>query len=874
MSKPVAVRAIPKLKEALALTNSEAEVLLPIIRGGNMTVGAISQTLDVTLSTVNKAIKSLETKGLIEKIDGVIAVYRALPPILPMTEVLDSFVEDSDKIRSETQTALQKNLKSVDTVQSKLLTINETQSGKLNTALEKYETGIAKSVKSQIEVITTLSSEVLLSYSQRLQDIFLNLNETLDTNLGERLLILQEELDKSQKDLQRKSKKIAREFDKWLKKEKLSAGKSVKDFEAHAHALATTAKTVMQEALTSAEDVLKTSTEQLTAALNVRALETSNTVSELLTGLSDSLKEKTTNLDSSLGQAIIVSQANLEESAAQSRLNAESHSDSTKKKLDDAISATKLFTDTVKAWKTDVNEYMETAAQSVLAQLDQLSGSENAFLEVVNAALAGFIEKSNALVNDEYKSLRGLSRSFSTDTETFMNEARNSVLELLQGEVDADLNRLQIASQNLYDKVENWNDKTTKGVDKKVNATVKEISGVLDTEAAELSSLTDNIGSRLKSSFSSVRTTTETKNEAAIQSLKRSAKDHEVSLESKLADMATKYIDVIQQQVAEAKVLYQSLNARLNERLSQSTATMNSQVVKTQKEIDVAIDDQVNRIDRHSEEMRQEFHMRIEEITRQFLTLTQSVESTFNGLLSSQTVEARDLIASAHTEFRSALKSEMDLLDEDSIKLQQEFASEIGAQVDAVVESTAALKRTLDAFTSEKRNEISKSLQDTITGIESALNAAQESLAEIETGTVGQFVDNIQQVSKEFNVTLGVARDNVSERLTSIRDDTADLLAKNAVGVRNTVDAYLSEEKEVVQRIIGSTSTKLDALSTNNIKKATTQVEAFQNKLEMDQTATTTKREKSKKDVMKTIENRKSETVVAFDAAKVWVESA
>ncbi|MHA1907602.1 MAG: helix-turn-helix domain-containing protein [Candidatus Thorarchaeota archaeon] len=874
MSKPVTVRAIPKLKETLSLTNSEAAVLLPIIRGGNMTIGAISQALDVTIPTVNKAIKSLETKGLVEKIEGVVPVYRALPPILPMTEALATFVEESEDIRKESEAVLKKQQKSTDTVQSKLLKTNETQSKKLNTAFEKFEAGVAESVKGQIVEISNLSSEVLTTYSQRLQEILEGLNASLDTNLGEKLSFLQTELDKGQKDLQRNSKKIAREFDKWLKQEQLTSAKTLKEVESRALALTKTAKSVMHEALNNTEEILIASNEQLTAALNVRSLESSNSVSELLTKLFDALRERTANLDTNLGQTLLSSQSSLEETTAQARSNAEAHSDATQRKLDEAVSATDTFTEAVTAWKKDVNEYMGTASQSVLAQLDQLSGSENAFIEVVNTSLTGFVEKTNASVNDEYKALRGLSRGLTTETESFMNSARNSVLDLLQGEVDTDQTRLQTATDDLTSKVEKWNTKTSKNVDKKVIAAVKEISGVLDTEAAEFSALADNMASRLKSSFSSVRTTTETKNEASLQAIKRSANEYETSLETKLAEIAAKYIDVIQQEVAEAKVLYESLNSKLNDRLSQSTSTMNSQVARTQKEIDVAIGDQVSRIDRQTEEMRQEFHVRIEEITRQFLTLTQSVESTFNGLLSSQTVEARDLIASAHTEFRSALTSEMATLDEDSLQLQQEFASEIGAQVNTVVESTAALKRTLDAFTAEKKNKISKSMTDTITGIEETLHAAQASLAELETGTVGQFVDNMQQVTKEFNMSLGVARDNVSERLTSIRDDTSDLLVKNAAGIRTTVDIYISEEKEAMQRIIGATSTRLDALAASNIKKATGQIDAYQIQLESNQAATIKEREKSRKSVMKNIANRKSETVVAFDAAQVWIESA
>ncbi len=862
------------MKDALALTKSEASVLIPIIRGGNMTVGAISQALDVTLATVSKAIKGLETKGLVEKIEGVVPVYRALLPILPMTEALSSFVEESEDLRKDSEAATQKQQKSIDTTLSKILKTNETQSTKLSNAFEKYEAKVAESVKSQIDVIANLSSEVLSSHSQRLQEVFENLNESLDTNLGEKLTILQGELDIGQKQLQRESKKIARAFVKWLKQEKLTANQTLKEVEARAKALTITAKSVMQEALKNSEKILITSSEQLTAALNIRALEASNSVSESLSNLSDSLKEKTANLDTTIGQALLSSQNTLEEITAQARINADVHSDTTQKKLDEAVLVTKTFSETVKVWKKDVNEYMETASQSVLAQLDQLSSSENAYLEIVRSAISGYIEKTGTSVNDEYKSLRGTSRGLTSDTEAFMNSARNSVLALLQGEIDADQTRLQAAGDGLHSKVEKWNNKTTKNVGKNVNAAVKEISGVLDTEVAELNALTDNMASRLKSSYSTVRTTTETKNKAALKSIKRSANEFKADLESKIAEVSANHIQVIQQEVAEAKTLYESLNDRLNDRLSQSTAAMNSHVARAQKEIDVSIENQVSRIDRHTEEMRQEFHVRIEEITRQFITLTQGLELTFNGLLSSQTVEARDLIASAHTEFRSALKSEMELLDEDSLKLQQEFASEIGMQVDVVVESTAALKRTLDAFTAEKKNQISKNIEDTITGIEETLQTAQESLAELETGTVGQFVENIQQVAKEFNTSLAGARDNVSERLTSIHDDTVDILAKNTAGVRRVVDVYLSEEKEALQRVLGETSTKLVSIATNNSKKANEQIENFQIKLEANQAATAKEREKARKEVMKTVENRKSEVVVSFDAGEVWIESA
>jgi len=874
MSKSATVRAIPKLKESLKLTKVEASVLLPIIRGGNMTQGAIALSIDDTLANVRKALFSLEKKGLIEKIEGILPIYRALPPILSITETLSSFAKESERIRDNTVAAALKQQSATDTALSKIMKTNEARVKKLNKAFDGYEKEITESVKTQIEKMTILTTEVLTDYSQKLQVALETINQDLESTLGEQLTLLQEELDKSQKQLTTATKKITRDFNKWLKAEKVSSVQSIKDLQAKTTKLTKAAKSTIRKAHQSSETVLISTTEQLSAVLNVRTLETTNTMSELITDISLSLKQKTAALDSNLSQALVMSQSTLEETSAQARANADLHVDATRKKLDDAVATTKAFTDITIEWKSDVNSYLDTAAQSVLAQLEQLSGSENAFLEVVRTALTGFVEKANSSVNNEYKSLRAISRGLSSDTETFMNAARASVLELLQNEVDGEQERLLQTSESLLSQLEKWNTKTTKGIDKKVTAAVREVSSVLDTEAAEMASLADNIASRLKSSFSTVRTTTETKNEGIIANIKKSASKYEASIEAKLAELASKYVEVTQQEVVEARTLYDSLNTRLNNRLTQSVATMNSYVSNAQKEISNSVNEQVSRIDNHAEEMREEFHIRIEDITTQFITLTQSIESTFNGLLSSQTVEARDLISSAHTEFRSAIKSEMSLLDEDSIKLQQEFASEIGMRVDSVVESTAALQRTLDAFTAEKRDEISKNMQDTIGGIEATLEVAQESLAELETGTVGQFVESIQQVSREFGTSVAGARDNITERLASIRDDTAGILAKNTSSVKGSVDTYLSEENESLHRVIGISSTKLDTLSSSNIKKSSKKIEEFQTLLETQQAQVVEERTKSRKAVMKTIQDRKSEAVMAFDAAQVWIESS
>ncbi|MFW9932411.1 MAG: helix-turn-helix domain-containing protein, partial [Candidatus Thorarchaeota archaeon] len=779
MSKSGKIRAIPKLAETLSLTKDEATILLPLIRGGNLTAGAISMVVDQPLTSVSKPLKTLVTKGLVEEIDSVVPLYRATPPILPMIKVIEGFIDESEKIGGETTSTVQKLQKSTEKTLGTITKANESRYNKLNGAYDVYEKEVADIVQTHISAMTALTSGILNDYSQRTQTTLDSLNLSLEDQIGQKLTLLQDELDKSQKQLTADVKKLSKEFAKWLTQEKSASLSSIKEVDEKSNKLVAGAKKVLEAALKSSEKALQESTEQISSILGAKALESSNAVSEMLTNLSEALKLKTANFEFLFGQNLTASRKTLNETSQEAQQNAESQSENMQKRFDDILGLTTSFTENIDQWKEEVANYMETASQSVLAQLEQLNASEKAFLEIVRSSLSGHIDKMNASIGEEYKAVRNLARTLTADTDTLMSEARTSIIELLQNEVSGNKERLQLTNDNLQENIVSWGDKASKAIDKKVNSAVKEISTVLDTEAAELNSLADNITSRLKSSFSGVISTTETKNDAALSSIRRIASEYESSLESKLTDISSQHITAVQQQVNEAKTLYEGLNQRLNSRLAESMNTLGSQVTRAQKEIDVSITEQVARIDRHAEEMRNDFHTRIEEMTQQFISVTQSMESSFNGLIASQSVEARDLIASAHTEFKTVVKSEMDSLDSDSIKLQQEFASEIGMRIDSVVESTAALKRSLNEFTADKKTEISKSMEDAISSIEASLASAQESLLEIETGTVKQFADNVQQLSREFGVSVAGARDNVTERLKSITIETADILAKN-----------------------------------------------------------------------------------------------
>ncbi|MHA1481000.1 MAG: hypothetical protein ACTSQZ_06225 [Candidatus Thorarchaeota archaeon] len=400
------------------------------------------------------------------------------------------------------------------------------------------------------------------------------------------------------------------------------------------------------------------------------------------------------------------------------------------------------------------------------------------------------------------------------------------------------------------------------------------MSEVLNTETAELNVLAGNMTSRLQSAFGSVKSSTAAQNETVLLDIKKFIHEYESSIDSKLASVVSKYTSVTQEQLKQAKTLYADLSSHLNERLTESVSILTSEFTRVQKEVDSTINNQLTRIDSQADDIRTEFHMHIEEITKQFINFTSATEATFNGLLTSQTLEARDLISSTHVEFKNTLKAESDSLDEDSLKLQQEFGSEIGMKIDTIVESTTALKRTLEEFTVEKRLEVSEAMVNVLTNVENSVRSTEEALDDIESGIVKKLGANFFQVSKEFEASVSSTRDNIANRLSSIGEDTDAILVKSSSGLKTTIDTFISEETESKQRLVAATSKKVDALATKVVKSAGRKMDAMLTKITTAEAKLLDVRQSSQDEVIETLESRRIDAGLALDAASVWMESA
>ncbi|MHA1904720.1 MAG: helix-turn-helix domain-containing protein, partial [Candidatus Thorarchaeota archaeon] len=120
MSKSKTVKTIPVLKENLGLTKTEVDAYLPVVIGGNMTAGGVALLSEKKLATVEKALERLVTKGLVKRIDGIVPVYRALPPLLSKTKELSAMLERMESLKATSIEEMDSNLKETDKVMAKL----------------------------------------------------------------------------------------------------------------------------------------------------------------------------------------------------------------------------------------------------------------------------------------------------------------------------------------------------------------------------------------------------------------------------------------------------------------------------------------------------------------------------------------------------------------------------------------------------------------------------------------------------------------------------------------------------------------------------------------------------------------------------------
>ncbi|MDH4212800.1 MAG: hypothetical protein OEV85_02665 [Candidatus Thorarchaeota archaeon] len=874
MSDDTVSKSVPILRDNLGLTEAEVKAIVPIYLGGNMTAGGVALLSGEKLATVQRTLGRLVSKGLIKQIDGIVPVYRALSPSMALSGTLADSLSGVTGLTDESEKLFSSRITEIESVVDGIITSQTKSLEELKSALTSYENQVLDLVTKQIENVATTATQTMTGFSDEIELAMNGMDTFLDESLGSKLLELQAEIDKAQIAMAKDLKAQVREFDKWIKNERKGTLGSVGEFEAKSSALVESAKNAVSSALTKSSELIQSLVREISGILTSLASAASDNGLAVINEVSTEISQMLNHLDSELGQAYLTGQESLKEVIAQARIISKEYSEFAKSRIDAAIEIADSASDVVDDWKNEVSGFMDVASQSVTSQLDQVASTDASYLEQMKNSLTSHIERVNTSLMDEYKAISSLATVLGGDSETILTETRSMMLDLLQSQNVVEQNDCDAVVEKLHAELEKWVGDTVTSIEKKLKDTAKDVTTILDTETTELNSISEAMNSRLKSAFNSVIKSTNTKNETLLTSVKKTTHDFENGIGQSLDELITSFTSATEKQVRESKELYEGLRERLDNRMSQSIATISSQADRVQKDITNTILEQTTRIDQHTLGIKEEFHNRLEDITTQFISLTQGLEATFNGLLSSQTMEARDIIASTHSEFRTTLKNEVTTLKDDSLKIQKEYSTEIALKIDDVASTVAAVKKALNELSVQKRFEISENMAKTLTNLESSIRSTEESLRDIESGTVDQFIENMEQVSQEFKVSVNGARDNISGRLDNVKDIVAASLEKSSAGGKIVVDGFVAQQKDRKQRFLADTSKKMNRLATKRAKDSAASIEAFQTQLSENQTGGVKDRNIAKEEVLATVETRRSEVANAFDAAAVWVDSS
>jgi sugar-specific transcriptional regulator TrmB len=873
MSDEAVAEVVSVLKKNLGITNVESKVILPVYLGGNMTAGGVSLMSGEKLSTVKNALKRLVDKGMIHEIEGIVPVYRSIPPNLALSDELSNVLTEVQDLTELSKKTFSTKTKEIDKNVEKVVSSQKKSLDVVRKSLSNYENEMQELVHGRIDKVKTTATGVMTSLSEDIEDIMNKLDTALDNRLGAKLTELQKEIDKSQVQLEKETKSISREFDKWLKSERTTTLTNISEFEKKAKALTSLAADAVNKALAASSDSLQGITNGMTTTLSSMTSNASDKGVEILNSVSEDLTQLLAHLEDELNQTYVTGQESMREVLEQARTIPTEFSEFTKNKILASVELVDTVSGEIEDWKEEVTNFMDIASQGVTSQLEQVAKTDANYIVVLKNTLTSHVEKLNGMIREEYHHIQNLATSLGADCETTLADSRVLMLELLETQNAAEQADCEAASKTLHSELDKWVAGTVQTIEKNLKTTSDDISAILDTESSELHTLAGAMNSRLKSAFNSIIKSTTAKNESLITSVKKTSDDFEASVSSTLEELINSFAVTTEKQVRDSKKLYERLRDRLDKRMNQRVTTISSQAERIDTEIQSIIDQQVKRIDDHTTGIREEFHTHLEDITKRFITLTQGIEATFNGLLSSQTVEARDLIASTHSEFKTALKSEMAALKEDALKLQQEYSTELGLKIEEVASSVATAKHTLEEVAEEKKFELSESMAKALSTLDTSIRSTEDNLRGMEEGTITQFTENLDQVSKEFNETVDSARDTITERLGNIGSTTTSILETSTTAAKGVADAFVSDQKDHKQRYLADSSKKMNRLATKRVKASKIQIEEFRTELSESETAGVKSRNATKEDVIQAVDERRAEVTQAFDAASVWVDS-
>ncbi|MCK4740490.1 MAG: hypothetical protein KAT22_03025, partial [Candidatus Thorarchaeota archaeon] len=657
------------------------------------------------------------------------------------------------------------------------------------------------------------------------------------------------------------------------KQERAPSLTALSDFDKKVKALIKMSKNVVSTALTDSEKAIQSVSLDVSQKTSSQVLGTIDKALVNLGSSADSLTVSFDQLDKDLSQASRVAHDSLTSLISQTRLMSNEQADLTRSEMLGAFKVTESATDAIDSWKTDVRGIMDVASQSMTAQFEQVAVTERNYLDANKNTLVAYLDKIRTIVVEEYGTLQSLAVMIDSEFAKHLDDTKISMMGLFRSELEGDETTLEVATDKLRKDLNKWSAKTGRSIGRKTSKASNEVVEVLDGKLAEVDTMTDKMFNEVKSSLGAVAASAGTTNETILTSINKSAHKLGKDIDTKLGGVTTRFSSTADKYVTGAGVLYENLNTKFDERVSQSIKALSSSVERARHEIDTMMEDQMGRIDFHASEIRKEFHLQVEDISRQFINMTQGLEAAFGGLVASQIVETRDFIASTHTEFNAALNAEMNTLRDESEKLQVGYSSEMTQRIENLRDSASTMRKTMEELTTEKRQEMSSSIESTLTQLESATTEIQESLERLETDATKEISDDLAEFSEEFTEALTTAKTNLTGQLSNLSEATTIDLERGTKLVRDIADAYFTDHIDSHQRLIASTSKKFDSLSTAITAASSRKIEAFQVNLAKSEKTGLKGRNAVKAEIAEAIESHRTEASQAFEGAAMRADS-
>jgi ElaB/YqjD/DUF883 family membrane-anchored ribosome-binding protein len=250
----------------------------------------------------------------------------------------------------------------IDNNVEKVITSQDNSLVTVRTSLAKYEDEMLELVGSRIEQVKITATAVMGALSEDIEDIMNKLDTSLDNRLGAKLTELQGEIDKSQVRLEKDTKRISREFDKWLKAERKTTLVTISEFETKAKSLIGVARDAVTKALEASSAALQKITQEMTKALSSMTSIASDKGVEILNSVSEDLTQLLTHLEDELNQTNNAGQESLREVLAQARTIPTEFGYFTKNKINSVVDIVEGVNRDVDDWKEEVSNFMEVAS--------------------------------------------------------------------------------------------------------------------------------------------------------------------------------------------------------------------------------------------------------------------------------------------------------------------------------------------------------------------------------------------------------------------------------------------------------------------------------------------------------------------------------